>query len=146
MYLSCFRRRNELSRTLPILRWDSWVDCGPSVVLIWPLQVSVIEVVVVDCLLAEEGLMWQAVHTNVFRMGDGEGVRDVGPERGWKCEPVETEVDFRVEVKARVRSGVKSQAPHCGMSGEVTVDKDCGADNLRRKVVENGAGKPEDVG
>ena len=102
--------------------------------------------VVTGCLLAEKGLMWQAIHSDALRMGDGGGLRDVDSKGSWKCVSVETEVDFWVEVKAGVRPSVKSQAPHCSMSGEITVDKDWGADNLRREIVENGTGKENNVG
>ena len=130
---------------VPVLRWNNWIGCGAPAVLIWSLQMSVIDVIIVDCFLAKERLVRQAVNTNVFCARDGVGVRDQGSERGWECKPVEAEIDFRVELKSGVGPGVKPQAPHCGVGRKVAAHKNCGADNLRGKVLEHWAGKPDDV-
>ena len=139
-----FSRRIELG-TLPAWRWNHWIGRGAPSVLIRSLQVSVIDVIVVDCILAEERLVRQAVNTNVFCARDGVGVRGQGSERGWECKPVEAEIDFRVELKSGVGPGVQPQATHCGVGGKIAVHKNCGANNLRGKDLEHWAGKPDDV-
>ena len=78
--------------------------CDATVVSIGTLQESVVAVKVFRHFVRKEGLMRRTINSNVNR--NVFSSRDWSSERGGKSVPIESEVDFRLELTARIRSGI----------------------------------------
>jgi hypothetical protein len=104
---------------LPCLRWSSRVRGDASVARIWTCEKGVVEQVISNNLIIEEGLVRQAVNRDGACSGHGFRYWDFNSKWCGKGISVESEVGFGKELESGIGPCIQAQTACCYMCRDV---------------------------